>query len=338
MTTIVRRLAASFVAVALAFTLVGTAPATARPADPASAVRTPDGKLVTGRPLDAGVQALKSVPGRPGELDRVSTGGMSTLAATYRLYNVGSQAPPTPANVAGVGAAMKIGGHQGALNGATDNHTLTEMAVQSSDTLQTIEVGAIQSPSVNGGSYGPRPFVFFWVNGVAQCYNGCGFVSTSTTIVPGVTTLTAGQLVSSVGIWHDDAQAVWWIWWGSEWIGYYPDALFPVSFTRVGFYQLFGEIASTEQRPCSDMGHGYPPSNTANASRFSSTTFYNASYASNSTDVDLYIRPVPAMEAGSPYAGVATPNVPPAKVRSFYFGGPMWNAAGTAVGTRGQPC
>jgi hypothetical protein len=350
--------------VAAAFLAAGLGVAVVQPAQaativPAGSIVTPDGKVVQKLASPAGVRLSKAghvLKGLPSTTAVKSTPTTSLLAAGCDgvttgtnvdgcfLYNVGSQGD---VNKAGVWANNRVGGHTGALSTVADSHTLGEVAVQSPDGRQTIEVGWTVDPVVNKtagvGTMTPRAFVFYWVNGVPQSYNGGAFVPVSgATVVPGVTNLTSGDLAKNL-IWHDAGQHVWWIGYGTEFIGYFPDSAWASATTATGAAyvfdhfettQLFGEIASSVSKPCSDMGLGVLPTDTTNSARFSSTSFLNVDYTGDSTSVNLYVhnsaRNAPYANSGSPYAGTVA-----ATARSFYYGGPMWNSAKTGAGTKG---
>jgi hypothetical protein len=329
-----------------------------KPTVPAGHIVNPDGKVVkklpalkSERPLDKLGKVAKGKP-EPRKKGQLSTlADPECVSGGCYLYNVGSQGD---VSLAGVRANVVIGGHQGALSGAYDYHTLGEIAVQA-DNGQIVEVGWTVDPKVNKvagtnppvASYKPRPFVFSWINGQPTSYNGSNFVPVSgAPVTPGVTDLTPGDNVV-MSIWHDDNQSVWWIYWGTGWIGYYPDAQWDnatpsVNFDRATFVQLFGEISSTEVKPRSDMGLGVVPT-AANAgagtARFSSTIFLTSgtnAAAGDTASVSLWVRPTPSATAGAPYADTM-PLTPGFNQRSFYYGGPMWNAAKTGVGLKGQP-
>ena len=54
-------------------------------------------------------------------------------------------------------------------------HSLIELAVESLDSSQIVEVGWTVDKELNGDDL-PHLFVFHWVDGAPTCYNGCGFV------------------------------------------------------------------------------------------------------------------------------------------------------------------
>jgi hypothetical protein len=133
-----------------------------------------------------------------------------------------------------------------------DYHTLAEIAVQSADSRQIVEVGWNVDRTVNGDA-NTHLFVYHWVDKVESCYNGCGWVQYSKTSTPG-DTLPAGASVR-FGIQH--ANGGWWVAYGTEWIGYFPDELWDGKYTRSGLQQFFGEVAASSATPvCTQMGNG----------------------------------------------------------------------------------
>lgn len=108
-------------------------------------------------------------------------------------------------------------------------HTLQELAVQSADAQQIVEVGWTVDRGLNGDS-APHLFVYHWVNGQTTCYNGCGFVRTSTKVRPGMR-VTPGR-TAALGIrFHDKG---WWVMYDGQSVGYYPARLWSGGFTRAG--------------------------------------------------------------------------------------------------------
>ena len=134
---------------------------------------------------------------------------------------------------------------------AQDDHSLAEIAVQSADGDQTVEVGWTVDRSVNNDA-DPHLFVFHWRDDVPGCYNACGFVQVSKNIKPGDTLPL--DAYKRFGIQHFDG--VWWVAYNSEYIGYFPDKLWDGKYTRAGLVQWFGEVASDSSAPCTDMGNG----------------------------------------------------------------------------------
>jgi hypothetical protein len=132
-----------------------------------------------------------------------------------------------------------------------DYHSLAEIAVQSADGRQIVEVGWTVDRAVNGDD-DPHLFVYHWVDRQESCYNGCGFVNYSQNAWPGMT-LPEG-VPKRFGIQY--YYGAWWIAYDSEWIGYFPDRLWGGTFTRSGLIQWFGEVAASSDAPCTQMGNG----------------------------------------------------------------------------------
>jgi hypothetical protein len=139
--------------------------------------------------------------------------------------------------------------------GAGDFHSLGELAVESSNGRQIVEVGFTVDRVVNGDA-SPHLFVYHWVNGLPTCYNGCGWVQVSTQRRPGMAVAAQGPAApQSYRIQH--APGAWWVGYQGEWIGYFPDSLWTrkgVTFTSAGLFQWFGEVAAASAAPCTDMG------------------------------------------------------------------------------------
>lgn len=183
--------------------------------------------------------------------------------SVYFHYNVGAQAAVSQ----GAYANMTIS--RPAL-AKEDYHTLAEIAVQSPDGIQVVEVGWNVDRVVNGDD-DPHLFVFHWVDGKPTCYNGCGFVQFSANIRPGDTL--PQDTVKKFGIQYIDG--AWWIAYDTEWVGYYPDKLWATSgFVKSGHVQIFGEVAASSLKPCTQMGNGRTPEDTT-AARVSSVTYLN---------------------------------------------------------------
>jgi hypothetical protein len=137
-----------------------------------------------------------------------------------------------------------------------DSHSLAEMAVQSTDRRQIVEVGWI----VDRSGYGDENlhlFVYHWVNGVETCYNGCGWVQSSATRFPGMK-LTYDGTASPYMIQYREGN--WWIGYQGELIGYFPGSLWSGIYTSGGLIQWFGELAADPGAipPLSSIGNYYP--------------------------------------------------------------------------------
>ncbi|OJF12580.1 hypothetical protein BG844_20050 [Couchioplanes caeruleus subsp. caeruleus] len=208
-------------------------------------------------------------------------------------YAVGTQTGETDGTWANVSIAKPelAGG---------DYHTLAEIAVQSADGRQIVEVGWTVDRQVNGDD-DPHLFVYYWKNREPSCYNACGFeVYGNASIKPGDTLPTGVQ--KRFGIQHSGG--VWWIAYDSEWIGYFPDWLWDGTYTRGGLTQWFGEVAASTDRPCTDMGNGLVVSD-GNAARMGTISMTNGP------------EPKATVRATSPHYGVLS-----LSDRTFRFGGP----------------
>lgn len=182
-----------------------------------------------------GVHAPKGFPGRE----------VAHHATTF-LY-AGTVQQSLGAN-AGAGAKMLQANPALA---AGDAHTLGELAVLSGDGRQIVEIGWHVDVLVHNDVQ-PRLFVFHWVDGEATCYNGCGFVQTSTTFWPGMR-VTAGE-IADYGI--ELRGADWWLAYQGVDVGYFPGSRWPSGFTAAGTVQWFGEVAAERSEPCTEMGTG----------------------------------------------------------------------------------
>jgi len=135
--------------------------------------------------------------------------------------------------------------------GLEDAHSLAEIAVQSADFHQIVEIGWTVDLEVNDDLQ-PHLFVYHWVDSTQSCYNGCGWVQISPNKRPGMRV--------EVGQWHryeikligDD----WWLLYDSEPMGYFPGTLWGQRFHAAGVVQWFGEVGSRTDEPCAEMGNG----------------------------------------------------------------------------------
>lgn len=208
----------------------------------------------------AGKAGHKEPPLMPGQ---ISTAALTYFYGTSYQYAVAD----------GMSANMTVA--QPFLASA-DFHTLAEMAAQSADGRQIVEVGWTVDRGLNGDTK-PRLFVYHWVDRTPSCYNGCGFVQYSPTIQPGAW---LGNGTHSFTIQH--YQGNWWIRLNSEWIGYFPDSLWGGRYTRTGLHQWFGEVAANSGAPCTDMGNGLFASSTS-ATSISAMSNINGPAVSKST-------------------------------------------------------
>ena len=189
----------------------------------------------------------------------------ATSSTVNFLYNVGSQAAVSD----GLYATLTIAKPKLA---TADYHSLAELALESADGQQIVELGWNVDRTVNGDD-DPHLFVYHWINQATTCYNGCGFVQYSSTVKPG-DTLTY-DVNKKFGIQYFNG--AWWIAFDSEWIGYFPATLWSdsgVTFTQAGLLQVFGEVAASSTKPCTAMGNGITPDLTT-AAYVASVSFIN---------------------------------------------------------------
>lgn len=199
-------------------------------------------------PLPPGSRAL-TVSAAAASGDRAARPGDGTICYYGACYNY--VAGRQYADASGAEVTMRIARPE--LDQADrDGHSLQELAVQSADGTQIVEVGWTVDRGLNGDA-APHLFVYHWVDGATSCYNGCGFVPTSGRVRAGMR-LPAGTLVT-LRINH--AADRWRISVDGSVFGYFPDTLWGGRFTRLGLVQAFGEVASTSVPTCNDMGTGH---------------------------------------------------------------------------------
>lgn len=134
---------------------------------------------------------------------------------------------------------------------AGDFHSLAELAAQSADGLQIVEIGWI----VFDTDPEPELFVYHWIDGNPTCYNGCGYVQVSSTRIPGMH-VEVTDTPQDYGIEYSSDDGNWYVVYQGERIGYFPGSEWNDSFTSIGLVQWFGEIAAATGTPCSQMGNG----------------------------------------------------------------------------------
>ena len=190
------------------------------------------------------------------------TGKASPTDDAYYFYAVGKQSAVTD----GVSALFTVATPK---VGPNDWHSLAEIAVQSEDEQQIVEVGWTVDRKTFGDDQ-THLFVYHWVDGKESCYN-CDFVPYSKAEAK-VGMVLAKDPSKLFGIERNNG--AWWIAYDTEWIGSFPDKLWNGSFTQSGLVQVFGEVASTTTTPCSQMGNGKTPDD-SEAAKLSSVTYEN---------------------------------------------------------------
>jgi hypothetical protein len=243
---------------------------------------------------------------------------------------------------------------------ANTYHDLFEVAIESRDQQQRVEVGHTVDLALNGSS-NPYLFTFHWVNGVpSTCYNGCGLVDNPTETVDAgdsvtytptgtnPTTVYDYEIVRSEILYPAPATKPTWApaGTGHGWviryqkvgdpdneIGMYPDTLWtgastPVTFNKVGLFQAFSEIAELQGNPpCSDSGSGIfaynnavPPAPNAGAAWVKAFGYHNASPAVT-PDFTPFVNPAGNSPGNVRVYDYGTASTPdPDSIR---YGGPM---------------
>jgi len=182
------------------------------------------------------------MPGQP-------TGGSRVFAGTEYLYVATLQTiAPRTAGVAGAGAMLI---QADPALGIGDAHSLAEIAVQSADEQQIVEIGWTIDPGVNGDLQ-PHLFSFHWVDGEPTCYNACGWVQVSPHKHPGMRVTPGEPHRYEIKLVNDD----WWLFYDGEGMGYYPQSRWSGRYKAVGLAQWFGEVAAGVPSPCTQMGNG----------------------------------------------------------------------------------
>lgn len=158
--------------------------------------------------------------------------------------------------------------------GPQDFHSNAEIAAESADGKQIVEIGWIVDHNLNGDGQ-PHLFVFHWVDGVGACYNACGWVPSARA------PFFAGQALPAGATFRFAIQHVtggtpgWQLSLNGIPFGEFPDSLWNGTYTQLGLAQWFGEVAaSAAQPPCTQMGDGEFASSPTSA-EFSDIGFVN---------------------------------------------------------------
>lgn len=204
----------------------------------------------------------------------------------FNFYYVGGSQHTTAS-----GASVSLTQYQPSVpeEPGAENHSLMELAAESQDGQQIVEVGWVVDKTMNGDDL-PHLFTYHWVSGQTSCYNGCGFVHVSSNVVPGQAVLIGASGNYSINYSSNN----WNISYNGINIGYFPASLWGGAFTHLGLVQVFGEVAisksSTTQ--CIQMGNGLAGSNN------SSARISNFSLIGGSAAPSLW----PYQPASSPYS------------------------------------
>jgi hypothetical protein len=280
------RRALSVIGLVVAVVLATAVPATAAPAAVPTAAKP------------VGYHAAKGIPpfGRAGAAARPDSG---PFPPTVFLYADAAQFATAAGTFANITVEQPVVGPQ-------DFHSNAEVAAESADGQQIVEIGWIVDHNLNGDGL-PHLFVFHWVDGVGACYNGCGWVpaaggrfAAGQALPVGATMRFAIQhVIGPVPGWQLSLN-------GSP-FGEFPDSLWNGTYTQIGLAQWFGEVAaSASQPPCTQMGDGQFASSST-AAQFSGVGFVNGPATS-------FLQPVVTNPTLYTFAQTA-PN-------AFRFGGP----------------
>jgi hypothetical protein len=165
---------------------------------------------------------------------------------------------------------------------------------------------------------GPTLLIGHWVNG--SFMGTAGFVQVSAAFTPGMSL--SNYVGQRVAFEIRNISGDWWVWFDSEWVGYFPGSLWNGSFARGDWGHWYGEVYSGTPHvpPLTDMGNGrfgsdplaayidrmYLCTSTANCTLISGAlrSENNAAYYSLYYDGGHYLR-----HGGS--GGVAPPPPPP---------------------------
>ncbi|GAB3976430.1 hypothetical protein GCM10029978_063290 [Actinoallomurus acanthiterrae] len=155
-------------------------------------------------------------------------------------------------------------------------HSLQELAVMTTDRAFIVEIGWTVDQGLNGDT-APHLFVYHWVNNGETCYNGCGFVSTSSTR-PGIRLVPNTSARLAIRYFSGN----WWLSYNGGWIGYFPGSLWNNAYTQASEVEAFGEVSSTTTPTCTDMGNGRSGSDPA-SSWFSGFQLFGSTASPNWT-------------------------------------------------------
>ena len=141
------------------------------------------------------------------------------------------------------------------VNAGGAGHSLDEIAIQAGkDNGDIVELGWMVSSDVYS-DLDPHIFVYHWIGGIGQCYDGCNWQQYSNTYHPHQNI--ASLVGREVYIGYVFYQGNWWAWFDNQWLGYFPGSEWNGKFTRSAKIQWFGEVASLNGvPPKTDMGNG----------------------------------------------------------------------------------
>jgi YD repeat-containing protein len=150
--------------------------------------------------------------------------------------------------------------------GGESNHSLAEIALTEEEAkvnYNQIEFGWIVAPERGGGLPGsprPRLFVFDWINGKKQGYNGEGceaFGRIHRRIQKGALLKGTGGATRRFSVRHDEAKHRWEVYYAGRPMCAFKDSLWKGNFTSARTVSWYGEVTKySNGEYCEQMGNG----------------------------------------------------------------------------------
>ena len=296
---------------------------------------SPDGKVnKMGAPLTAANNAAVAravasgvpkgdppKPGSKGVQKRNAVINGKALALTY-FYAGGYQYP--------TGSPLPDGGYSRfrialPYRNSADFHVVTEVAVESADSQQTVEIVAVTSDNICGVGNSPCLYPYHWIHNVGQGW-GVNFTPVVGSPITVGETLPVGSDLRRFEIAFFDG--VWWL--GYEktlgtytWFGYFHGNLWTgaspsVTFNKMGLGQVFGEVAANSSTPCTDMGNGQFGDNGATPPVTNTSAGYTNSWTLRNPATGV----TPSLSVNEPTPTLYRMGFQTSSVRSFHYGGP----------------
>jgi len=140
-------------------------------------------------------------------------------------------------------------------------HSIDQLAVAHEGTLYTMELGINVDRTVNP-SAPEKPHLFIYINKDnyasngepgGDCYN-CDFVPAVEAILAPGEVLEPSTSKITLGVKY--YQGNWWVYAGTQWIGYVPGSFWGGKFTEAERESIYGEVYDDEFEPTSQMGNG----------------------------------------------------------------------------------
>ena len=285
------------------------------------------GKVVSGDPNAAFKKSVTfGLKGKPPAPPSKNLAKKTPGPVSY-IYAGGRQTPATPPT--GVSSLNTVSTPY--INPTWDYHTLNENAVQSADEQQAVEVGVTRDQGTFGDNK-VRLFVYYWLNGVESCYNGCGWVdyAANTTFNAGADLTSYANANTEMVFQTEHTNNAWWIGFGpndgtANWIGSFPDTIWTgatpsvTNFKQVSYFQTFGEVAAGTVTTCADMGLGpVPVMATPTAGARLSNVTYSGQPTSNVVLTAFATQPTWYQS----YRQNSTATPPVTSTRTIRYGGP----------------